>query len=187
MTSPRFPLYSDHPTDLVVKNRYSLLPEGAFRSPETTLRVARRFADSGCDAHVVAVATSEEENLLTATSRTTPGADCPARPVHHTCRSAQSARDVSALIAAAADSRVVDCVSALNRRGEQVFDGERSPAGILSGASLALNVAESEPRSALEAVQWLSELRHMTQYAKTMESVPESPAVSDVTVAPAGR
>lgn len=162
------------------ENRYSLLLEGAFRSPETTLGVARRFADSGYDVHMVAVATRDDESLLTTTSRglrrlqigQTAQLITPAE-------NAQAARVVGELIVAAIDSPVVDRVSVLDRRGGTVFDAKRSPSGMRSGASSALDASRSTPMSALEAAQWLSELRHMTQYASSLRSVP-SPAIESL-------
>lgn len=152
---------------------YSLLLEGAFRSSETTLAVARLFADSGYHVRVVAVAASEDASLLTTTSRGLGRVQGGRAPQFVTPASnSQSIRAVGALVVAAADSPVVDRLSVLNRRGEGVFDAERSPSGMLAGASVALRAAQSEPMTALEAAQWLSELRRMTEHVKAPRGVP---------------
>lgn len=155
------------------ENSYSLLLEGAFHSPETTLSVARRFADTGYDVHVVAVATRDDENLLTTTSRGLRRMQSGQVGQFVTpADSAQSVREVSALIVAAAVDPNIDRVSVLGHRGESVFDERRSPSGMLSRAFAALNEARSMPMSALDAAQWLSELRHMTAYARSLRSAP---------------
>lgn len=155
------------------ENGYSLLLEGEFRTPDTALGVARRFADSGYYVRVVTVAARDDQSLLAATSRglrrmqegqmadfVTPA------------ENEQSMRDVNALIVAAADSPSVERVSVLTQHGVSVFDAERSESGMLSGASVALSTSQSEAMNALDATQWLSELRHMTEYARSMRSVP---------------
>jgi hypothetical protein len=50
---------------------------------------------------------------------------------------------------------------------------------MLSGASVALSTSRSEAMSALEATQWLSELRHMTEYARSLRTVP-TPAIESL-------
>lgn len=157
------------------ENRYSLLLEGSFRSADTALGVAHRFADSGYHVHVVTVAARVEESLLTATSRDL-------RRMQHG-RPAQfitpadnerSITDVNALVAAAADDQLVDRVSVLSRHGQSLFDARRSPSSTMEGASATLRTAESEKLSALEAAQWLSELRHMTRYAQSLRALPSA-------------
>lgn len=154
-------------------NGYSLLLEGEFRTADRALGVALRFADSGYEVRVVTVAARDDQSLLSATSR---GLRLmqerqPAEFVTP-AENEQSMRDMSALIVAAADSPLVGRVSVLNQHGVSVFDAERSESGMLSGASVALSTSRSEAMSALEATQWLSELRHMTEYARSLRTVP---------------
>lgn len=162
------------------KNGYSLLLEGEFRTPDTALRVALRFADSGYDVHVVTVAARDDQSLLAATSRGLRSMQekQPAEFVTP-AENEQSMRDVSALIVAAADSPLVGRVSVVNQHGVSVFDAERSESGMLSGASVALSTSRSEAMSALEATQWLSELRHMTEYVRSLRTVP-TPALESL-------
>jgi len=157
------------------ENGYSLLLEGEYRSTDTALGVARLLADSGYDVHVVAVAARDYQSLLAATSRGLHRIQEGQMAEFVTpADNEQSVRDVSALIVAAADSPLVERVTVLNPRGESAFDAERSESGMLTGASAALSAAQSEAMSALEATQWLSELRHMTTYARSLRSVPPS-------------
>ncbi|WP_417508521.1 zeta toxin family protein [Microbacterium sp.] len=162
------------------ENGYSLLLEGEFRTPDTALGVARRFADSGYAVHVVTVAARDDQSLLAATSlglrhmREGQTAEF-VTPAENE----QSMRNVSALIVAAADSPLVARVSVLNQHGVSVFDAERSESGTLSGASVALSTSRSEAMSALDATQWLSELRHMTEYARSLRTVP-APAIASL-------
>lgn len=155
------------------ENGYSLLLEGEFRTPDTALGVARRFADSGYDVHVATVATRDDQSLLAATSRGLRRMQ-EGQPAEFVtpAENEQSMRDVSALIMAAADSPLVGRVSVLNHRGVSFFDAERSESGMLSGASVALSTSRSEAMSALDATQWLSELRHMTEYARSLRTIP---------------
>ncbi|MDQ0614050.1 UDP-N-acetylglucosamine kinase [Microbacterium sp. W4I4] len=161
-------------------NGYSLLLEGEFRTPGTALGVALRFADAGYDVRVVTVAAREDQSLLAATSRGLRRLQQrqPAEFVTP-AENEQSMRDVSALIVAAADSPLVGRVSVLDQQGVSVFDAERSESGMLSGASVALSTSRSTAMSALEATQWLSELRHMTEYARSLRTVP-TPALDSL-------
>lgn len=162
------------------ENGYSLLLEGEFRTADRALGVALRFADSGYDVHVVTVAVRDDQSLLAATSRGLRRM-LERQPAEFVtpAENEQSMRDVSALIVAAADSPLVGRVSLLDQHGVSVFDAERSESGILSGASVALSTSRSEPMSALEATQWLSELRHMTEYARSLRTVP-TPALASL-------
>ncbi|MGB3376877.1 MAG: zeta toxin family protein [Microbacterium sp.] len=163
------------------ENGYSLLLEGEFRTADTAVGVALRFADSGYEVRVVTVAARDDQSLLAATSRGLRRMQ-ERRPAEFVtpAENEQSMRDVSALIVAAAESPLVGRVSVLNQRGVSVFDAERSDSGMLSGASVALSTSRSEAMSALEATQWLSELRHMTEYALSLRTVP-APAIDSLT------
>lgn len=162
------------------ENGLSLLLEGEFRNAGTALGAALRFADSGHDVRVVTVAARDDQSLLAATSRGLRRMQerQPAEFVTP-AENGQSMRDVSALIVAAADSPLVGRVSVLNQHGVSVFDAERSESGMLSGAPVALSTSRSEAMNALEATQWLSELRHMTEYARSLRAIP-TPALDSL-------
>lgn len=157
------------------ENRYSLLLEGAFRSPSTALAVARRFADSNYQVHVVVAATRSEESLLSATSRGL-------RQVQQRLQSrfvtpAENERniaDVDALVSASVADSAVERVSVIGRRGQTVLDAHREDPAGMADASAAFRASCSERMSALDATQWLSELRHMTSYAQSLRSVPDA-------------
>ncbi|MCC2028813.1 zeta toxin family protein [Microbacterium sp. YMB-B2] len=155
------------------ENRYSLLLEGAFRSPSTALAVARRFADSNYQVHVVVAATRSEESPLSATSRGL-------REVQQRLQSQfvtpaeneGSFAYVDALVSASAADSAVDRVSVIGRRGLTVLDAHRTDPTAMANVSSAFRASCSEKMSALEAAQWLSELRHMTAYAQSLRSIP---------------
>lgn len=153
------------------ENRVSLLLEGGFRSPSTTLAVAHRFADSGYQVHIVVVAARDDESLLAATSRGL------RRLQHRTpahfmtpAENERSLADVDALVAASAADPAVDLLSVIGRRGQSALDARRTDVAAMAGASAAFRAACSERMSALEATQWLSELRHATEYARSFRT-----------------
>ncbi|MCK3769406.1 zeta toxin family protein [Microbacterium aerolatum] len=155
------------------ESRYSLLLEGAFRSPRTALAVAHRFADSGYQVHVVVVAARGEENLLSATSRGLWQMQ-QRLPSHFVtpAKSERSLADVDALVAASAGDSIVERVSVIGRRGQTVLDAHRSDPAGMADVSAAFRASCAERMSALEATQWLSELRHMTEYARSLRAIP---------------
>ncbi|GEK86664.1 zeta toxin family protein [Microbacterium aerolatum] len=157
------------------ENRYSLLLEGAFRSPSTALAVARRFAASNYQVHVVVAATRSEESLLSATSRGLRQMQQRRQsrfvtPAENELRLA----DVDALVLASVADSAVQRVSVIGRRGQTVLDAHRADPTAMAGASAAFRASCSETMSALEATQWLSELRHMTVYAQSLRSIPDA-------------
>ncbi|WP_460798771.1 zeta toxin family protein [Microbacterium sp. GXF0217] len=157
------------------ENRYSLLLEGAFRSPSTVLAVGRRFADSNYQVHVVAAATRSEESLLSATSR---GLQQMQQRLHAQfvtpAENERSLADVDALVSASVADSAIDRVSVIGRRGQTMFDAHRADPTAMADVSAAFRASCSERMSALEATQWLSELRHMTAYAQSLRSIPDA-------------
>lgn len=157
------------------ENRYSLLLEGAFRSPSTALAVARRFADSDYQVHVVVAATRSEESLLSATSRGLRQMQQRLQSRFVTpAENARSIADVDALVSASVADSAVDRVSVIGRRGLTVIDAHRADPAAMADVSAVFRASCSERMSALEAAQWLSELRHMTAYAQSLRSIPDA-------------
>lgn len=157
------------------ENRYSLLLEGAFRSPSTALAVARRFADSNYQVHVVVAATRSEESLLSATSRGLRQMQQRRQSQFVTpAENERSLADVDALVSASVADSAVDRVSVIGRRGHTVLDADREDPAGMADAPAAFRASCSERMSALEATQWLSELRHMTAYAQSLRSIPDT-------------
>lgn len=157
------------------ENRYSLLLEGAFRSPSTALAVARRFADSDYQVHVVVVATRSEESLLSATSRGLRQMQQRLRsPFVTPAENERHLADVDALVSASVADPAVERVSVIGRRGQILLDARRADSTAMAEASAAFRASCSERMSALEATQWLSELRHMTAYAQSLRSIPNA-------------
>ncbi len=157
------------------ENRYSLLLEGAFRSPSTALAVARRFADSNYQVHVVVAATRSEESLLSATSRGLRQMQQRRQSQFITpAENERSLADVDALVSASAADSAVDRVSVIGRRGLTVLDARSADPTAMADASAVFRASCSERMSVLEATQWLSELRHMTEYAQSLRSIPDA-------------
>lgn len=155
------------------ENRYSLLLEGAFRSPSTALAVARRFADSNYQVHIVAAAVRSEESLLSATSRGLRQMQQRRQAQFVTpAENERSLADVDALVSASVADSAVDRVSVIGRRGQTVLDAHRADPTAMANVSAAFRASCSERMSALEATQWLSELRHMTAYVQSLRSIP---------------
>ncbi|WP_194421513.1 zeta toxin family protein [Microbacterium abyssi] len=156
-------------------SRYSLLLDGAFRSPETALAVAQRFTDSGYQVHFVVVATRRDESLLSTSSRGLRRMQ--RRQASHIVTPAEHDRhiaDVDALVAASAAGSAVDRLTVIGRRGQTILDADRADASAMPNASAAFRTASSEKMTALEATQWLSELRHMTDYARSLHTLPDA-------------
>lgn len=157
------------------ENRYSLLVEGAFRSPSTALAVARRFAASNYQVHVVVVAIRSEETLLSATSRSLRQMQQRLQAQFITpAENERSLADVDALVSASVADSAVDRVSVMGRRGQTVLDAHRADPMAMANVSAEFRASCSERMSALEAAQWLSELRHMTAYAQSLRSIPHA-------------
>lgn len=157
------------------ENRYSLLLEGAFRSPSTALAVARRFAASNYQVHIVVAAIRSEESLLSATSRGL--RQMQQRLQSQFITSAENERslaDIDALVSASVADSAVERISVIGRRGQTVLDAHRKDPAAMAGASAVFRASCSERMSALEATQWLSELRHMTAYAQSLRSIPHA-------------
>lgn len=157
------------------ENRYSLLLEGAFRSPSTALAVARRFAASNYQVHVVVAAARNEESLLSATSRSLRQMQQGLQSRFVTpVENERSLADVDALVSASVTDSAVERVSVIGRRGQTVLDAHRADPMAMADVSAAFRASCSERMSALEATQWLSELRHMTAYAQSLRSIPHA-------------
>lgn len=151
------------------ENRRSLVLGGTFQESAVAVATATGFAAAGFATRVVVVASRRAESLLTVVSRYLRGiqADAPAR---YTSREAHD-RGLAAtrtLVAAVEEAPSVDRLTILGRDGEMVFDTRRTDIeDPFRGASAALDTAQSAPMSRFAATQWLSELHHVTQFARS--------------------
>lgn len=156
------------------ENRYSMLLEGAFASPDAALAVARQFTESGYTVHVAVVAVRADESLLASTSTAL-------RQLreHHSPRlvspreHAATLDGTRTLIAAAALDPAVRRVSVIGRDGSFVFDELRSANDdAITEAERVWALAGAERMTALESAQWLGELRRITEFAHTLRPLP---------------
>lgn len=155
-------------------NQRSLLLDGAFLDPATAIGTAERFAGAGFQTRIVVVASRRAESLLSATS-------LHLRDVHAYALARFVGRDAHdqafeatrALVAAAERAASVDRLTVLNRAGQVVFDAQRERSeDDLTGASTALEVAQSARLSRFDATQWLSELHHIADFAASRRDLP---------------
>lgn len=156
------------------ENRLSVILEVVFRSPDAALGVAHRFAGDGYEVELVVVAVREEESLLSAASGSL------RRMREHRSFSftsvlehAETFQGTRALVAAAGSDAMVNRISIVGRHGDLVFDERRSPGvDAFRHAAGSLVSAQSERMTSLESAQWLSELRRVTAYARTLPAMP---------------
>lgn len=151
------------------EQRFSVLLEGPFLAADTTLGVAKRFADVGYHVRLVVVAVRPDESALAETSHYLQQlrSGRPGRFIT-TDAHARSVTAVSELVDAAEQDASIHRVSVVDRRGAWSFDTEHGD----SGALAALRTAQTERMSSLESAQWLSELRRITEYARTFRTMP---------------
>lgn len=151
------------------EHRLSVLLEGPFLSPSTALGVASRFKDAGFRVRVVAVGARSDQSLLAATSLYLHQMQVGGMGKFVTVEShASSVAALSELVEVAERNSGVHRISILDRRGAWAFDTDQGDAGALR----ALRTVESARMSSLESAQWLSELRRITEYSRSLRTVP---------------
>jgi hypothetical protein len=151
------------------EQRFSVLLEGPFPAAQTTLSVAKRFADVGYRVRLAAVGVRPDESALTETSHYLQQLRS-GRPGRFITTAAHE-RSVSALsevVGAGEQDANVHRISVAGRDGSWSFDTQRGD----SNALTALHTAQAERMSSLESAQWLSELRRITEYARTFRTIP---------------
>lgn len=156
------------------ENRRSLLLEGNFTTPALVTGVASGFADEAFTTRVVMVAARRAESLLSTTSHYL-NEIYEGRPARFVSRDANDhavdATHALALALESADS--IDRVTILGRDGSPAFDHRRQTGETnIPGVSAALIAAQARPLSSLRSVQWLSELRRVTEYVESLREVP---------------
>ncbi|WP_404473576.1 zeta toxin family protein [Microbacterium aerolatum] len=151
------------------EQRFSILLEGPFLAADTTLGVAKRFADVGYRVRLVAVAVRPDESALAETSHYLQQLRS-GRPGRFITAAAheRSVSALSELVEAAGQDANVHRISVVGRDGSWSFDTQRDD----SNALTALHTAQAERMSSLESAQWLSELRRITEYARTFRTIP---------------
>ena len=154
----------------------SLLLEGTFHTPELTLTTARAFSDAGFRVHVVVAGASRADSLLSVTSRyfRSRHENLPARFTSRTAHD-RGYDGTTGLVTQLDTSPHVDRVTILGRDGTARFDAQRAiphqPNREFVSAAAELEEARTRPVGTRTAVEWLSELRRMTQYAEASRQV----------------
>ncbi|WP_271171247.1 zeta toxin family protein [Microbacterium thalassium] len=145
----------------------SLVIEGAFPNPSTVVSTAGVFANDGFQTRVVVVGVSRAESVMGMVSahltNVRDGIRTPFPGVELHDRGWDGTRGLVAMLEESADA---DQLTILDRTGRVVFDEKRSDAQPrFAGAVAALERAQERPMSPLEAAQWMSELRRVTEFA----------------------
>ena len=156
------------------EHRRSLLLEGNFTTASTVLALAQRFAGAGFGTRVVVVGVRRAESLLATVSQylsaVRAGRPAPLISREEHDRGFEGTR---ALTTALEDSTTVDRVTVLSRAGAPMFDAEGDGTEHpFQGAGTALVAAQSERLLSLGSVQWMSELRRVTEFSATLREVP---------------
>lgn len=151
------------------ESRRSLLLEGTFQNPSIVAGTAERFAAAGFQTRLVVVASGRAESLLSVVSRYLRDVQAGVT-AHYTSREAHDRgfEGTRALVAAFEETASVDRLTVFGRDGRRVFDVRRpDDAESFGGAGAALAAAQSVPMGRFDATQWLSELHHGTQFARS--------------------
>ena len=156
------------------ENRRSLILEGNFTTPALVTGVASGFADEGFTTRVVMVAARRAESLMSTTSHYL-SEIYEGRPARFVSRDAndQAVEATCALALALESADSIDRVTVLGRDGSTAFDHTRqADESTIPGLSAAFNAAQARPLLSLQSVQWLSELRRVTEYVESLREVP---------------
>jgi hypothetical protein len=162
-------------------NRHSLLLEGSFGDPDSTLATADRFRRAGFHVRIVAIASPRVLSLVTAASRYLRDlrADAPARFTRLSAHD-RGYDGTTRLIDSLETTRPADRVTILSRNGHILYDHDRTKeATILPGMRQALDEGR-HPASwgARSTMELLGELKQITTYAITSGHL--SPEVRDL-------
>lgn len=156
------------------ENRRSLVVEGGFQDPALAVGMAERFAAGGFQTRVVVVASRRAESLLSVASLYLSNV-CGARLARFVSVEAhdRALEATRSLAAAAGQSASVDRLTVIGRNGDSVFDAHRAVGSdALLGAGATLEAEQSTRLTRFDATQWLSELHHMTDFARTRRDLP---------------
>lgn len=150
-----------------LRNRRSILLEGSTFS-KASLGAAAAFASSGFSTRVVVAGVRPAEALLADTSRYGQASPGMRRALSDIPRAARNARE---LVDALKEDASIGRLTILSRDGDVEFD-EWANDGGFSSASSGLEAALSRRLTSLQAAQWLSELRRVTEFSESMRERP---------------
>ena len=146
----------------------SVVLESEALTAEAARAASAAFAEAGFTTEVVVMASRTPDSLLTAASAylNQRRERIPTQPttVDAHRAAAAAARDLTNALEVDAP---FDRVRVLNSGGVALHEAEpRLQPDSLQGLTDALNAERSRPYSSIEGVQWLSELRRITEYAR---------------------
>lgn len=150
--------------------RTSIQLKTAAADPAAARQTAARFAQAGYRTHLVVVATARHESTLAVASRHMRALmlnkPASADPLAAHDRSWNGTR---ALVDQASDDPSIERLTILDRHGDVVYDATRTARGVaageFTGATAALDQAQTTPPSNRAGAEWLGELRRITAYA----------------------
>lgn len=146
----------------------SVLLAGPFPATEAVVGVAKQFREEGFRVEVSVVAVPATECMLSIASTYGARLQRGERPVLADWESSDDAvAHTRRTLEALGQSGVMDQVTVVDRSGRVVFDGHRFDSGVSTAAAAAFDAALVTPMRTLEAVQWLSELKRVTRFART--------------------
>lgn len=150
-------------------HRRSVLLEGSFENPEAVTATLRLFAEQGFRTRVIMVGVPARESLLTLASTHVSRIRAGRSSQFTDARDHQAGFDSTrALVAAVETDASKSGLVVLDRRGRAVFDSEtRVPDQGGSGVE-ALVEAQSAPPSTMDMVEWLGELRRVTEFVQSL-------------------
>lgn len=150
--------------------RISVIIEGTFRDPVTTIETAERFAESGFTTHLVALAVPGAVSRLDAVHRYF-GAVAAGEPGRWSPLVNQDAGylGVPATVERAERSLAVDRITVTDRAGAIWYDNSRGPHGSWADppeAGPAVQRARGDPLSAEHAREWLDRFEQNLAWAR---------------------
>lgn len=155
------------------ERRHSVLLEGSFATPEAVIGTAQSFAREGFATRLVIVGVRRAESLLSLVSthlsavRDSRHDQLPSRELHD-----RGLAGTQKLVAALEAAPALDQLTVFDRQGTVSFDSARDErSDRFAGAGAALRAAQAARLTSLGAVQWMSELRRVSDYAATIQEL----------------
>ena len=151
------------------RNRISIVVEGTFRTPDTTVGTAQSLAEAGFDTHIVALAVPGYVSRLDAVHRYQVAVSN-GQPARWTPPLAHEAGYVGTpnTVAAAEECRSVHRVSVVDRAGHVLYENARIAGGEwehATGAEAAIRAARAKPPSRREAAEWIERLHQNVDWS----------------------
>ncbi|WP_103663354.1 zeta toxin family protein [Microbacterium sp. CJ77] len=150
-------------------HRRSVLLEGSFENPDAVTGTLRLFAEQGFRTRVIMVGVPARESLLTLASTHASRIQAGRASRFTDGEEHQAGFDATRAVVAAVETDAPESgLVVLDRRGRTVFDSE-TPAPDQGGSGVeALVKAQSVTPSTMDMVEWLGELRRVSEFAQSL-------------------